>query len=160
MASKKELQSQLDAAREDVASLEAERDGLRIARDILSADNKAHKRRESERQRREHAAEQERLREAEHKARRARLDRLGEGLLPLEGATSRAFIQERDGESGIEVFVPLDAEERRILQGFFDSREKPAAPKAGARVADQISDALRSLSQRYAVPHIYLAGHL
>lgn len=146
MASKKELRAQLA--------------DLYDANSKLRASNGEHERRELRREAQAREAERVKRREAEHKARRERLDRIGEGLLPVEGATSRAFIDGSDGESGIEVFVPLDAEERRILQGFFDARDQPEASKVDRRVFDQIDDALRNLTQHGTIPQVFVTGRL
>jgi len=160
MTSKKELRAQLAEAAKSAIALRAELAEHVRANDRLRASNGEHERRELSREAREREAEQAERREAEHKARRERLDRLGEGLLPVEGATSRAFIEERNGESGIEVFVPLDAEERRILQGFFDARDQPKPPQVDKSVFDQINDAVRRMAQHHTIPQVFLAGQL
>ena len=168
MASKKELQEQLAEAQAQLAETQTrladsetyatglgeQYDALKVARDGLLVDNAAHRRRETERRNRDNAKERARRVEAEHKARRERLDQLGAGLLPIKGATSYAFIHERDGESGLEVFVPLDVEERRIVEGFLDARTQPKASQVTASVVDEIN----KMAQRFNVRQVFLTG--
>ncbi len=110
MASKKELRGELERARDSVEALQLEVE--------------AHRSRDRARMRQEHDAQQQKLREQEHRERRQRLDHLGEGLLPLNGQTRWAIVNE-EGETGLEVFVPLDQEEQRIVLGFLNG-QKPS----------------------------------
>lgn len=157
MTSKKELQEKIDALtseQEELVRANAQAEG-RAAN--LALENARLTSQERRRVCAEREKEAQKRREAEHLARRERLDRIGEGLLPLEGATSRAFVHERDGETGIEVFVPLDDEERRILGEFFERREQPEPAAAAPSLVERINNMARA-SRLGVFPQFVFAG--
>lgn len=123
MASKKELREQLGTATRE--------------REAALAQVRTHEQRETARMRREHDAEQQRRREAEHRARRENLDRLGEGLLSLKKRTRWAVVNE-EGETGIEVFVPLDQEEQRTVLGFLNAKPQIKGVPISTAFLDEI----------------------
>ncbi|MEV4737170.1 MULTISPECIES: hypothetical protein [unclassified Microbacterium] len=109
MASKQELGNEIARLKREQRTLEMSnaRQGAELAR--LRHEDRArqeHNRREAQRKR-----EEQQLKE-----RREHLDHLGAGRLPLKGAKSWAFVHEQGEQPGIEVFVPLDDEELRVLQ--------------------------------------------
>lgn len=109
MASKQELGN-------EIAQLKREKRELELHNSEQATD--LSRLRAEDRRRQEHnRLEAQRKRdEQQHRERREHLDHLGAGRLPLKGAKSWAFVHEQGEQPGIEVFVPLDAEELRVLQ--------------------------------------------
>lgn len=117
MASKQELGNEIARLKREQRTLEMSnaRQGAELAR--LRHEDRArqeHNRREEQRKREEQ----------QHKDRREHLDHLGAGRLPLKGAKSWAFVHEQGEQPGIEVFVPLDDEELRVLQEHLQPKRK------------------------------------
>ncbi|CAN7265987.1 hypothetical protein LJR186_001215 [Microbacterium foliorum] len=142
MASKKELQAKLD----DLAEQNK----------LLLTEVQVHESRQRARQRRDHEAEQQRLREAEHRARRENLDRLGEGLLSLKKRTRWAIVNE-EGETGIEVFVPLDQEEQRVALGYLNGKPASNAVHVPSSLIDQFYTRGGIYPRRAGIfPHLFV----
>lgn len=117
MASKQELGN-------EIAGLKRANRGLELENASQAAE--LARLRDEDRRRQEHnRREAQRKREEQQlKDRREHLDHLGAGRLPLKGAKSWAFVHEQGEQPGIEVFVPLDDEELRVLQDHLQPKPR------------------------------------
>ncbi|WP_433584564.1 hypothetical protein [Microbacterium hydrocarbonoxydans] len=109
MASKKELG-------QEIAGLKREQRRINMIREHQGAELARYRAEECRRIANSEREARRKREEKEHKERREHLDHLGAGRLPVKNAESWAFVHEPGKTPAIEVTVPLDAEELRVLQ--------------------------------------------